>query len=210
MLKTKQLAGMKLSIVIQAGGDSRRMGRNKALLPFHGQTLIERVISRIGDLADELLITSNHPEDLSYLEYPIHPDIRKNQGALGGIHTALNIAQYPAVAVVACDMPFVNAQLLLWQQKLLVEHGSDGVVPSHAAGYEPFHAIYRRETCLPAVEKALDLGKKRADAWFKDVHLEFIVPDQICAFDPDEVAFLNINDKNDYQEALTIESKYRV
>ena len=197
---------VKLSVVVQAGGDSRRMGKNKALLPFYGQTLIERVISRLIGIAGELIITSNQPEDLAFLGYPIHADIRKNQGALGGIYTALSVASYPAVAVVACDMPFVNAQLLQWQFHILVEHRSDGVVPSHAAGYEPFHAIYRRESCMPAVENALDLGKKRADAWYGDVDLEFLAPDQIKTYDPDGVAFMNINNEQDYYQALAFES----
>lgn len=196
---------MKLSVVVQAGGDSRRMGQNKALLPFHGQTLIERVISRVIGIADELIVTSNHPEDLAFLGYPIKPDIRRNQGALGGIFTALSVASCPAVAVVACDMPFVNARLLHRQLDLLTNHGSDGVVPSHEAGYEPFHAVYRRESCLPAVELALDLCKKRADAWFGEVNLEFITLDLIQPYDPEGTAFLNINDEQDYQKALALE-----
>lgn len=195
---------MKCTVVVQAGGDSRRMGKNKALLPFHGQTLIERVISRVISISDELLVTSNQPADLVFLSYPIHVDIRKGQGALGGIYTALTVASYPAVVVVACDMPFVNAELLAWQLKLLVERGSEGVVPSHAAGYEPFHAVYRRETCLPAVEKALDQGKKRADSWFEDVKLEFITQEEIQTFDPDGLAFMNINDNQDFRRALAL------
>jgi molybdopterin-guanine dinucleotide biosynthesis protein A len=193
---------MKLSIVIQAGGDSHRMGTNKALLPFMGQTLIERVISRVQDLADELLITSNRPEDLEFLGIPTFPDVIQGRGALGGILTALTVANHPAVAVIACDMPFVNPGLLCWQLQLLEKLNCDGVVPSHAAGYEPFHSVYRRNPCLKAVEKSLDLGKKRADAWFQDVHLEFISHDQVKTFDPNGIAFLNINNEDDYQHAL--------
>ena len=99
---------MNISVVIQAGGESRRMGQNKALLPFKGQLLIERVISRIKVISEEVLVTSNEPDLFDFLGIPICSDLITGKGALGGLFTAFSIAHTPLVAVVACDMPFVE------------------------------------------------------------------------------------------------------
>jgi len=73
------------SVVIQAGGESRRMGQDKALLPFLGEPLIERVINRVVPYADELLITTNNPEDYKVFNVPLFQDILPGIGALGGL-----------------------------------------------------------------------------------------------------------------------------
>src|SRR5512138_1280386 len=96
------------TVVINAGGESRRMGENKALKRFAGQVLIERIISRLRPLAQEILITTNQPELYGFLELPLVPDLITGKGALGGLYTALSSACYSYVGVVACDMPFVN------------------------------------------------------------------------------------------------------
>lgn len=88
------------------------MGQDKALLPFLGQPLIQRVIGRVRHLADEVLVTTNQPEGYQFLELPLIPDRIPDRGALGGLYTALDAAHFPLVAVVACDMPFVSPQLL--------------------------------------------------------------------------------------------------
>src|SRR5512141_666268 len=101
-----------LSVVVQAGGESTRMGENKALKPFLGRPLIQRVVERLAPIADEVLITTNQPDQFAFLKVPLFPDQRPGRGALGGLHTAIASAHEPYVAVVACDMPFASAQLL--------------------------------------------------------------------------------------------------
>ena len=101
-----------LSIVVLAGGESRRMGQNKALMPFLKQPLIERVVKRLAPFADELLVISNKPDQYEFLGVSLTPDIMPGRGALGGLYTALSSAHQPLAAVVACDMPFVNVGLL--------------------------------------------------------------------------------------------------
>jgi molybdopterin-guanine dinucleotide biosynthesis protein A len=184
---------MPLSVVIQAGGKSRRMGQNKALVPFLNQTLIEWVIERVRPIADEILITSNPPEVLSFLHLPTYPDILPGIGALGGLYTAFSIARHSLVAVIACDMAFANAPLLAAERDLLIARQADGVVPETEKGVEPFHAVYFREPCLAAVRAALDEGQKRADSWFGRVRMEYFPRDQLVKYDPLRIAFLNLN-----------------
>lgn len=192
---------MRMSVVIQAGGESRRMGYNKALAPFLGQTLIQRVISRLAPIADELLVTSNQPALLEFLGFPVFPDLVPGQGALSGMFTALSIANYSLVAVVACDMAFASPSLLVAEREELLKRDADGVVPQTETGYEPFHAVYRKEICQKSVKAALDAGQRRADAWFSNVNLIFFTPDQIRPYDPRGEAFININTPQELHQA---------
>jgi len=193
-----------LTLVIQAGGESRRMGADKALMPFLGQPLILRPLSRLSGLADEVLVTSNQPDKFSFLGLAPISDLLPGFGALSGLYTALSAARHPYVAVVACDMPFASPELIVVELALLRETGADAVIPRSEAGTEPFHAVYRRETCLPHVRAALESGKRRVDAWFSQVYIRYLEPAEFLPYDPDQHAFLNINTPEELQEAERI------
>lgn len=190
-----------LTVVIQAGGESQRMGMNKALAPFLGQPLIARVVKRICSLGDEILITTNQMEGFEFLDLPLIADILPGMGALGGLYTALQAAHFPYVAVVACDMPFASRELLEFQRDLLVREGADVVLPSTVQGYEPLHAVYRKETCLPAVEAALRQGQKRMVSWFPQVNVRTLTDDELARFDPFLTAFMNVNTPDELIQA---------
>jgi molybdopterin-guanine dinucleotide biosynthesis protein A len=190
-----------LSVVIQAGGESRRMGRDKGLVPFLGQPLVERVIERIQAIASEILITTNRPENYAFLGIPLFPDLVPGRGALGGLYTALSAASLPMVAVIACDMPFVHAGLLEAQTKRIQETQADIVIPHTGDGMHPFYAIYRRNTCLPHVRAALEAGKWRADAWFNQVRLEIFSKEEILKYDPLLLSFCNLNPPEELRSA---------
>jgi molybdopterin-guanine dinucleotide biosynthesis protein A len=169
------------------------MGQDKALLPFLGQPLIVRVLERIKPLADEILVTTNRPQAYQFLGLPLYHDQQPGRGALGGLYTALNAASHPLVAVVACDMPFVSADLLSAMRDALLATQADIAIPITDEGAEPFHAVYRRLTCLPPVQQALQAGKWRVDSWFSQMQLYSMPPDQIRQYDPDGLCFWNVN-----------------
>ncbi len=190
-----------LTIAIQAGGQSSRMGRDKALMPFLGRPLIARLVERLSGLADELLITTNHPAEFRFLGLPLFPDLLPGMGALGGLYTALSAARQDLVAVIACDMPFVLPALLRAQRDLLVGEEADVVVPRSTDGLEPLHAIYRREACLPAVRAALETGERRMVAWFPAVRVRVMDLPEVAAIDPDLRSFINLNRPEDFLQA---------
>ena len=148
-----------LTICVQAGGESRRMGQDKARMPFLGRPLIQRVIDRLSPIADEVIVTTNTPDDYRFLGLPLFPDLKPGRGALGGLYTALSSATGDTVAVVACDMPFASPKLIEAASRLLVEEAADVVIPDSGGGLEPMHAVYRRETCIPAIASAIDNDK---------------------------------------------------
>jgi len=177
------------------------MGQDKALLPFLGKPLIARVWERVKPIADEALITTNRPEAYAFLGLPLFPDLIPGRGALGGLWTALNAASQPLVAVVACDMPFINSALLLAERDLLLHHQADAVVPHLGGGVEPFHAIYRRAACLPAIQSAIEAEKWRADAWFSQAEIVLMREEQVHKYDPQLLSFSNVNTPEELQQA---------
>ena len=177
------------------------MGQDKALLPLLGQPLVAQVLSRLSSLADDVLVTTNRPDDFRFLGVPLYPDKYPGTGALGGLYTALEAARQPLVAVVACDMPFASAGLLIFARDRLLYSGADVAIPRSEEGFEPFHAVYRRDTCLPAVKKALEAGERRLISWFPDVTVSPILPEEWLPFDPDLMAFWNLNTPDDFRQA---------
>ena len=190
----------KLTVVIQAGGESRRMGQSKALVPFAGRPLMCRMVERLSPVADELIITTNEADRLAFLfdEYPgvnlkLVPDLHDFRGALPGIHTALDAASNPYVAIVACDMLFASPRLVVAEAIALKESGADAVIPVNKHGYEPFHALYRRSSCLPAVLELLEAGDKRAQSFFGRVNVREFEQSEVLAAEPMGGCFINAN-----------------
>ena len=193
-----------LTMCIQAGGQSSRMGEDKALKTFLGRPLIQRVAERVSTIADELIVTTNRPDAYTFLNLPLFPDLKSGRGALGGLYTAIASAKNPIVAVVACDMPFANASLLEAASKMLLEEGVDVVIPKSEEGYEPLHAIYRRETCLPAIDAAIEADQWKVIAWFPQVKVRVLTMDEIKHYDPSGLAFWNVNTPEEFAEAEKI------
>jgi molybdopterin-guanine dinucleotide biosynthesis protein A len=190
-----------LTICVQAGGASRRMGQDKALMPFLSRPLIQRVVDRLSSIADETIVTTNNPDDYRFLGLPLFPDLKPGRGSLGGLYTALSSAACEAVAVVACDMPFASPELIEAASKLLVEEEADVVIPDSGDGLEPLHAVYRRETCIPAIATAIAADLWKIIAWFPQVKVRVLQPDEIKAYDPSGLAFWNLNTPEEFAEA---------
>jgi molybdopterin-guanine dinucleotide biosynthesis protein A len=200
-----------LTVVVQAGGMSARMGEDKALKPFLGRPLIQRVIDRLVPIADELIVTTNRPAEYEFLSLRLVPDLKPGRGALGGLYTAIASAASPLVAVVACDMPFASPMLFEGALKLMVEEEADVVIARVASqaergekpgqGYEPLHALYRRETCLPAIESAISADQWKVISWFPQVKVRTLTTDEVKSFDPSGLCFWNLNTPEEFIEA---------
>jgi molybdopterin-guanine dinucleotide biosynthesis protein A len=193
-----------LTVCIQAGGQSSRMGEDKALKTFLGRPLIQRVAERLSTIADELIVTTNRPDDYGFLNLPLFPDLKPGRGALGGLYTAIASAKHPIVGVVACDMPFASPSLLRAASRLLAQEEVDVVIAKFGEGYEPLHALYRRETCLPAIEAAISADQWRVIAWFPQVKVRILTTDEIKQYDPSGLAFWNVNTPEEFAEAEKI------
>ena len=182
-----------------SGGREPSHGRSKATVPFAGRPLICRLVERLAPAADDLVITTNEPENLAFLHESSglgHPAGARRAGLprrAARLYTALRAARNPYVAVVACDMVFASPSLVVAEALAMNESGADAVVPVNKHGYEPFHALYRRDACLLAVRAALDRGERSAQSFLPNVEVFEFPQSRVLEAEPMGGCFINAN-----------------
>jgi molybdenum cofactor guanylyltransferase len=113
-------------------------------------------------LGAELVVITNKPDEYAHLGLPMYSDVYPNMGPLGGIYTAVYHARHPYTLVVACDMPWLNRDLLAHMIQL--RRQADIIVPRWDKFPEPLHAIYSK-ACLPPIEEQLQSGQLKSPAF---------------------------------------------
>jgi molybdenum cofactor guanylyltransferase len=144
---------MTCSGYVLAGGASRRMGRDKALLPLGGATMVEQIASAVRNAAGNVTIIGP-TERYGHLGFPVVPDKIENCGPLGGLYTALSITKTDWNVLVACDMPHVTATFLTQLIEAAEASGADCLVPETGGKLDPLCAVYHRRVA-PAAESAI-------------------------------------------------------
>ena len=191
---------------VLAGGKSRRMGRPKPFLTLGGRPLIGRVIDALREVFSEIFIVT--PEDAPFLDLglPVVADSRPGSGALGGVYTALKAAGLPRVLVVACDMPFLNPDLLAHMAFRAGGHGA--AVPRAADGLHPLHAVYAKRS-HEALATALDRGAMKLMDVLPVIDSVEVGEAELRRFDPDLHSLFNVNRPQDLERARAVLSARR-
>ncbi|HET7291344.1 MAG TPA: molybdenum cofactor guanylyltransferase [Vicinamibacteria bacterium] len=182
---------------VVAGGSSRRMGRDKALLPWQAATLLDHAISRLREACGSVRLLSG-PE-LRYVDrgLPVDADILRDVGAIAGVHTALERSDGPAL-LLAVDLPHVPVALLRRLAELVRDF--DAVVPISPGGPEPLCAAYG-PACREAVRRALDRGAYKLTAFWPDVRVKGVGVAELATFGDPATLFTNLNTPTDYDRA---------
>jgi molybdopterin-guanine dinucleotide biosynthesis protein A len=178
---------MNLSAVILAGGESRRMGHDKAWLEVAGQSLLARAMSAVRDSGiEEVLISGRAGADYSALRCPVLLDRELGCGPLSGIERALEAASAPLLLVLAVDLPNMTSAFL---RKLAGRCDPlTGVVPKLRGQLEPLAAIYPKRCrfiALDCLVKCQRAARNFADACLREQAVRtFAVPrTDICCFE---------------------------
>jgi len=145
---------MKPAGFVLAGGHSRRMGRDKALLPYAGATLVEHALSVLRTVCGEVAIAGDR-EDLAQYARVI-PDVFADCGPLGGIHAALAQSRQEWNIFLAVDLPCIGAEDLI---RLVDERGELGAAAYGDGRLQPLCGIYHRRLAEP-IAQALAAGER--------------------------------------------------
>lgn len=205
-----------MDLIINAGGQSRRMGQNKALLsiPATGEPQIVHVVQRLRTLpCQRTIIVADHhnvlqPHFLGAVNLLFLPDAYPGTGALGGVASGLAVCDDWAV-VVACDMPLVNPAIFRYLITLAHETDESGValwdavIPKVAAKYQSFHALYHPR-CLSAIIACLDAGHYRMFSFLPEVRARVVEEDELRSLDPDLRSFVNVNTPEEWAMAMAL------
>jgi molybdenum cofactor guanylyltransferase len=177
--------------IVLAGGKSRRMGKNKCLLPYQGLPLIQHVTDQLRPLFQDVLISTNEPDLYGFLGLPMVADEVTDQGPLMGIASALAQSQHDWNLVVATDIPDIPLPLIVQMYEKTIGHTC--VVPiTHSGKYEPLFAFYHRSLVAP-IRTCLESGKLRV----QDI-LEISVR---CDVSIEDTLLSNLNTQTQYSKS---------
>jgi molybdopterin-guanine dinucleotide biosynthesis protein A len=197
----------KVSAFILCGGASSRMGKPKGLLEIGGQPLIVRTARLLDPLISDVTVVGS-PDRYALLGLRVIEDQRfsssgrgdKTLGPLGGIATALAATQMDWNLILACDLPYLNAEWLDWLLARAMVSEAQILMPRTAGGLEPLAAVYRRE-CAEPMATALRRGTRKVSDAVEQFRIEFVNEQDWRHIDPDGRVLRNVNAPEDYEEA---------
>lgn len=189
-----KIDALPFSIAILAGGHSRRMGRNKALISVGGKSILARVIDSLSHLSDDLYLVTNTPETYQTFNLPMVSDIIPNMAALGGIFTAISYAKHAWVFVVACDMPMLNSRVI--NGMATYRQGVDIVTPCWDKHPDALHSFYAK-SCLPAIENQLGTKQLKAIGYFNEMKVRYLSTSELQQYAGNSNFLMNINTPED-------------
>ena len=185
--------------IILAGGKGSRLGGSKALEIVGDKSLIQRVVGQLRLVSEQILIVGSpcqfdFPSNCG-IEYKA--DLYLGKGPLGGIYTGLIASKSLYNLVVACDMPFLNIELLRYMLKL--SPGFDAVVP-RVKRIEPLHAVYSK-SCLEGMKTQLENNQLGITRFLNTIKVKYVEQAECQRFDPELLSFFNINSEADLAQA---------
>ncbi len=183
--------------IILAGGMARRMGNgcDKAFLNIGGKPIIHRQLDILKRIFKTIIIVTNSPDRYKYFkDIKLVCDVVRKKGPLGGIYSGLLASNSFYNFVVACDIPFINAELI--KQMITLKDGFDIVVPRIKNRYEALFAIYSKN-CIEPICKAMKKDKLKVSELFGSVRVREFADCEIAKFGDSGLLFMNVNTKED-------------
>lgn len=187
-----------LAGLVLAGGRSQRMGRDKAALPFGDGTLLNRVVERVKTCCHPVFVVTSAAHRYPALTVPVVVDRWPGLGPLAGVEAGLRACPAPYAAVVACDLPFLEPELLLGLRGQA--EGADAAVPLTDRAH-PLCAVYRREAAGVA-ERLLRAGGGSLQHLLVQLRVRYVPEELLRRWDPELKSLVNVNTPEDYARAL--------
>lgn len=179
--------------IILAGGQSKRLGVDKAELIVGGRSILERTVLIIKQIFAEVIVVSNVRRDIVGEDVIQVKDIAGAKGALGGIYTGLAHASYDRSFITACDMPYIMPQMV---ELIAQRPQKDVVVPRVNGNFEPLFAVYSNQ-CIPIIEQMISCNILKISDLFKKCSVEYVDEESLRKLDKNLKSFININSLRD-------------
>lgn len=188
---------MRTAVVLAGGKGSRLNYAEKALLKLRGKPILNHIVETLSGCVDEIVVVARDEEQQKKLHLAgvrIVRDEVLGFGPVAGICSGLKASSFEYSFVVACDMPFIKAEVvdLLFRKAV----GYDVAIPYPL---EPLHAVYRRETTLRAAKAAIQRRKGAVMYVVDQLQANYVPKEEIRAVDPELCTFVNINDFEDIE-----------
>jgi molybdenum cofactor guanylyltransferase len=190
--------------VVLCGGESRRMGRPKAWLPFGPERLLQRVVRLLGTVADPVIVVAAAGQELPELpaDVAVVHDPVAGRGPLQGLAAGLDALPDPVDLVYATgtDVPFIEPRWITRLTELIGDR--DLAIPSIGDESHPLAALYRKAAVLPVIERMLRDDQLKLKSIIERVRTRFVYEDEMRSVDPQLRTLRNLNHHEDYEQAL--------
>lgn len=186
-----------VSGILIAGGKSRRMGQDKRFLRVGGECVFDRTLALLMDTFGETIVVLAEPiNSLNVRGCRVVYDAIPNTGSLGGLYTGLVEASQPKIFAVACDMPFLNAEVIRFM--LSYDAAADVVAAALADRFQPMHAVYSKR-CASFLKAMAERQDLKIQKLFRREELRVAVLDanDFSSFQSGLRSFQNINTPED-------------
>jgi len=184
---------------ILVGGASSRMGTDKAALLLEGRTFVQRIAEELSAVTNSVILVGKDSEKLE-LNLPSATDVYENWGALAGVHAALSVCQSPWSLIVACDLPFVTAEIFARLAGLREDFEAVAAIQKDGRP-QPLAALYRKVPCLVRSDQLIKSGERRPIALLQSVRTRWTPFSELQELPGAEHFFDNINTPQDYEQA---------
>lgn len=190
-----------MSAIILAGGQSRRLGQDKAWVKVDGQVIIQRILARIKPLFKEIIVVGSESGKFQELGVRTVSDELPDKGPLGGLYSGLRASSSKWIFCCACDMPFLNQNLIVALANQVDQ--TNTVLCKWEGKIQPLHGFYNKN-CLPVITDKLQKGQNRVCDIFPLLKVKYLGKEFIVDYDPNGYSFFNLNTPEALKQAKNI------
>lgn len=192
-----------VSAILLAGGKSSRLGTDKAKVKLDGESvMIQSIAKKLSVVSDDIVVSTNgrrYEEITTSVRWAV--DVNPGAGSLMGLYSGLFAVKHDYAIAVACDMPFINIELLKYMIGMPRDY--DALLPRIGDKTEQLHSIYSK-SCLKKMEQFLESGRLRITAFLGEINVKFVPEEIINRYDPQHLSFFNVNTAEQLKQAQSI------
>ncbi len=204
-----------MNIIILMGGSNSRIGKEKAFLKIGEKTILEIMLEKLSQIrtkGDRIILATKSPSRISLVRkeknlssphstVDIVGDLIPGAGPLGGIYSGLMVSSTEYNLVFACDIPFLNVNLIQYMLRKKTDY--DVLIPKHGHYLEPLHASYSR-SILPVIKEKIEQGAYKIQSIFPRVKVKYITEKEMEKFGNWRRFFFNMNTLSELKKARKI------
>lgn len=186
------------SAVILAGGKSSRMGFDKKNIIINNEFLLVSMVEKLREIFNEVILITNKENKLNIFDI-VSKDIIESKGPLSGIYTGLKLASSKYVYFIACDMPIINKDYILYMKSCIDKEESDAIVTKYQNWIEPFNAFYSKNISN-LIEEYLNIDRKNIYGLIKKLYVIYISEKVARRYSENFEMFYNLNTRKDLED----------
>ncbi len=202
---------MNITGLVLAGGQSKRMGKDKAFLKFQNKTFLKNILEALDKYCNQIVIVVNKDKSIYKneiegikSEIAFVKDKYPYEGPLNGILSSLEIIKNKFAYITPCDTPLLNPEIIPYFYEMI--NGYDAVIPEIKGKIQPLNALYKKEALENSRSVFEKENKKSLMAFLEKIKVKYLNEEQIQKIDKNLHSYFSVNTPESYQTLLQIQT----